>query len=82
MRVSAKADYALRGLLEIASASEPPVKRDSIARAFGPPARVMAVPVRNPYDPRETDTVSSPATSPCQPPPDPRAGAWAARLVR
>lgn len=31
MRISAKADYALRGVLEIAAAEQPPVKRDTIA---------------------------------------------------
>jgi hypothetical protein len=29
MRVSAKADYALRGVLAVAAAKSPPVKRDA-----------------------------------------------------
>jgi Rrf2 family protein len=41
MRVSAKADYALRGILEIAAAKEPPVKRDEIARAQQIPVKFL-----------------------------------------
>jgi Rrf2 family protein len=41
MRVSAKADYALRGVLEIAAAKSPPVKRDEIARAQKIPVKFL-----------------------------------------
>src|SRR4029453_11575405 len=41
MRVSAKADYALRGVLEIAAAKNPPVKRDEIARAQRIPVKFL-----------------------------------------
>lgn len=41
MRVSAKADYAIRGLLEIAASSEPPVKRDEIADAQQIPVKFL-----------------------------------------
>lgn len=41
MRISAKADYALRGVLEIAAAENPPVKRDEIARAQGIPVKFL-----------------------------------------
>src|SRR5829696_2069023 len=41
MRVSAKADYALRGILEIAAAKEPPIKRDQIARAQKIPVKFL-----------------------------------------
>jgi Rrf2 family protein len=41
MRVSAKADYALRGILEIAAAPQPPVKRDEIARAQKIPVKFL-----------------------------------------
>jgi Rrf2 family protein len=41
MRVSAKADYALRGVLEIAAAKNPPVKRDEIARAQKIPVKFL-----------------------------------------
>jgi Rrf2 family protein len=41
MRVSAKADYALRGVLEIAAAKKPPVKRDEIARAQRIPVKFL-----------------------------------------
>ena len=41
MRVSAKADYALRGLLEIAAATESPVKRDAIALAQQIPVKFL-----------------------------------------
>ncbi|MFL5870795.1 MAG: RrF2 family transcriptional regulator [Solirubrobacterales bacterium] len=41
MRVSAKADYALRGVLEIAAARNPPVKRDEIAKAQRIPVKFL-----------------------------------------
>jgi Rrf2 family protein len=41
MRVSAKADYALRGILEIAASEKPPVKRDEIARAQQIPVKFL-----------------------------------------
>jgi Rrf2 family protein len=41
MRVSAKADYALRGVLEIAAARNPPVKRDEIAAAQRIPVKFL-----------------------------------------
>lgn len=41
MRISAKADYALRGVLEIAAAENPPVKRDAIARAQKIPVKFL-----------------------------------------
>jgi len=41
MRVSAKADYALRGVLEIAAAKNPPVKRDEIAKAQRIPVKFL-----------------------------------------
>jgi Rrf2 family protein len=41
MRVSAKADYALRGVLEIAAAGNPPIKRDQIARAQRIPVKFL-----------------------------------------
>ena len=41
MRISAKADYALRGVLEIAAAERPPVKRDAIARAQEIPVKFL-----------------------------------------
>lgn len=41
MRVSAKADYALRGVLEIAAAEQPPIKRDAIAGAQGIPVKFL-----------------------------------------
>jgi Rrf2 family protein len=41
MRVSAKADYALRGILEVAAATNPPVKRDEIARAQEIPVKFL-----------------------------------------
>src|SRR3954465_621503 len=41
MRISAKADYAIRGLLEIAAAKDPPVKRDEIAEAQGIPVKFL-----------------------------------------
>ena len=39
--MSAKADYALRGILEIAAAKKPPVKRDQIARAQKIPVKFL-----------------------------------------
>ena len=33
MRISAKTDYAVRALLELAAAENPPLKRDEIAAA-------------------------------------------------
>jgi Rrf2 family protein len=41
MRISAKADYALRGVLEIAAAKSPPVKRDAIAKAQRIPVKFL-----------------------------------------
>jgi Rrf2 family protein len=41
MRISAKADYALRGLLEIAAARNPPIKRDEIAQAQRIPVKFL-----------------------------------------
>ncbi|UJA21045.1 Rrf2 family transcriptional regulator [Thermoleophilia bacterium SCSIO 60948] len=41
MRISARADYAIRGLLEIAGAEDPPVKRDRIARAQEIPVKFL-----------------------------------------
>jgi Rrf2 family protein len=41
MRVSAKADYALRAILEIAAAKAPPIKRDQIARAQKIPVKFL-----------------------------------------
>ncbi len=41
MRVSAKADYALRGVLEIAAAEQPPIKRDAIAAAQRIPVKFL-----------------------------------------
>jgi Rrf2 family protein len=41
MRISAKADYALRGLLEIAADPNPPVKRDAIAKAQRIPVKFL-----------------------------------------
>ena len=39
--MSAKADYALRGILEIAAAKEPPIKRDQVARAQKIPVKFL-----------------------------------------
>lgn len=39
--MSAKADYALRGILEIAAAKKPPIKRDQIARAQKIPVKFL-----------------------------------------
>src|SRR4051795_11867390 len=41
MRLSAKADYALRASLELASAGEPHVKAETLARAQGIPLRFL-----------------------------------------
>jgi Rrf2 family protein len=41
MRVSAKADYAVRAALQLAAAGEGPVKGDSIAEAQGIPLRFL-----------------------------------------
>jgi Rrf2 family protein len=41
MRVSAKADYAVRAALELAAAGEDPVKGDAIATAQGIPMRFL-----------------------------------------
>ena len=41
MRISAKADYALRAALELAVAGEGPVKADAIAQAQGIPAKFL-----------------------------------------
>jgi Rrf2 family protein len=41
MRVSAKAEYALRAVLEIAADENPPVKRDAIAQAQHIPVKFL-----------------------------------------
>ncbi len=41
MRVSAKADYAVRAMVELASAGEGPVKADRIAQAQGIPIKFL-----------------------------------------
>lgn len=41
MRISARADYAIRGLLEIANAEAPPIKRDAIAAAQAIPVKFL-----------------------------------------
>lgn len=41
MRVSAKADYAVRAVVELAAAGEGPVKGDRIAKAQGIPLRFL-----------------------------------------
>lgn len=41
MRVSAKADYAVRALLELAAAEEPPLKRDEIAASQSIPVKFL-----------------------------------------
>jgi Rrf2 family protein len=43
VRVSAKADYALRGVLEIAAAERTPIKRDEIAAAQRIPVKFLEV---------------------------------------
>lgn len=41
MRISAKADYAMRAALELAAAEEPPVKGERIAEAQGIPLKFL-----------------------------------------
>jgi Rrf2 family protein len=41
MRISAKTDYAVRALLELAAAESPPVKRDEIAGAQAIPVKFL-----------------------------------------
>jgi Rrf2 family protein len=41
MRISAKADYAVRAALELAAAEEPPVKGERIAEAQGIPLKFL-----------------------------------------
>ena len=41
MRISAKADYALRASLELAAAERPPLKRDEIAEAQRIPVKFL-----------------------------------------
>ena len=41
MRVSAKADYAVRAVVELAAAGKGPVKGDRIAKAQGIPLRFL-----------------------------------------
>ncbi len=41
MRVSARADYAIRALLELASAGEEPVRAEAIARAQAIPSKFL-----------------------------------------
>jgi Rrf2 family protein len=41
VRISAKADYAMRAVLELAAADEPPVKRDAIAKAQKIPVKFL-----------------------------------------
>jgi len=41
MRISAKADYAVRAVVELAAAEEPPLKRDQIAEAQGIPVKFL-----------------------------------------
>ena len=41
MRVSAKADYAVRAAIELAAAKNPPLKRDQIASAQGIPVKFL-----------------------------------------
>ena len=41
MRISAKADYAMRAALELAAAEHPPLKRDQIASAQGIPVKFL-----------------------------------------
>ena len=41
MRVSARADYAIRALLELAGAGDDPVRADAIARAQGIPSKFL-----------------------------------------
>ena len=41
MRISAKADYAVRAALELAAAEDPPVKAESVAAAQGIPLKFL-----------------------------------------
>ncbi|MDX6637390.1 MAG: hypothetical protein QOJ01_901 [Solirubrobacterales bacterium] len=41
MRISAKADYAMRAVLELAAAETPPLKRDEIAQAQKIPVKFL-----------------------------------------
>lgn len=41
MRISAKADYAMRAMLELAAADDPPLKRDEIAQAQKIPVKFL-----------------------------------------
>jgi Rrf2 family protein len=41
MRISAKADYAMRAAVELAAAENPPLKRDQIASAQGIPVKFL-----------------------------------------
>src|SRR3954447_12831616 len=41
MRISAKADYAVRAMLELAAAEKPPLKRDQIAEAQDIPVKFL-----------------------------------------
>jgi len=41
MRISAKADYAMRAMLELAAAEDPPCKRDQIAQAQKIPVKFL-----------------------------------------
>jgi Rrf2 family protein len=41
MRISAKADYAMRAVVELAAATEPPVKRDEIVKAQHIPVKFL-----------------------------------------
>jgi Rrf2 family protein len=41
MRVSARADYAIRALLELAAAGDAPVRADAIAKAQGIPSKFL-----------------------------------------
>ena len=43
MRISAKADYAIRALLELAAAESPPLKRAEIAEAQAIPDKFLEV---------------------------------------
>jgi Rrf2 family protein len=41
MRISAKADYAMRAMLELAATDDPPLKRDEIAQAQKIPVKFL-----------------------------------------
>ena len=41
VRISAKTDYAVRAVLELAAADDPPLKRDQIAAAQGIPVKFL-----------------------------------------